>query len=87
MVTVGKDETRGYSKEYYTMAEATKLIGVSRHTLLKWFVEGKVAEVPRNKRNNYRLFRPSDIERIRQYALQVELPAQDQKGQGRLFES
>ena len=70
---------------FYTMGEAVKLIGVSRYTLLKWFAGGKVAEVPRNRRNNYRMFRRSDIERIRAYAHQVVLPEKDQKGQGRLF--
>jgi len=72
--------------EFYTMREALKLIGVSRYTLLKWFAQGKVAEVPRNRRNNYRMFRRSDIERIRAYAHQLVLPENDQKGQGRLFD-
>jgi DNA-binding transcriptional MerR regulator len=72
-------------REFYTMAEAVKLIGVSRYTLLKWFAEDKVAEVPRNRRNNYRMFRRSDIERIRAYAHQLVLPEQDQRGQGKLF--
>ena len=73
--------------EFYTMGEAVKLIGVSRYTLLKWFAAGKVAEVPRNRRNNYRMFRRSDIERIRAYAHQMVLPERDQKGQGRLFQT
>ena len=72
-------------KEFYTMAEAVKLIGVSRYTLLKWFAEGKVAEVPRNARNQYRMFRRSDIERIRTYAHQLVLPEEAQRGQGKLF--
>jgi predicted site-specific integrase-resolvase len=72
-------------KEFYSMGEAVKLIGVSRYTLLKWFTQGKVSEVPRNRRNGYRMFRRSDIERIRAYAHQVVLPEEDQKGQGKLF--
>ena len=79
------DDEPDYTKEFYTTGEAVKLIGVSRYTLLKWFADGKVAEVPRNKRNNYRMFRPSDIERIRAYAHQMVVPEEDQKGQGRLF--
>jgi DNA-binding transcriptional MerR regulator len=78
-------ETAADEREFYSMGEAVKLIGVSRYTLMKWFAEGKVAEVPRNKRNNYRLFRRSDIERIRAYAHQLVLPEQDQQGQGKLF--
>ncbi|GEM_PF-1710805 len=74
-------------QELYSMGDAVKMIGVSRYTLLKWFAEGKVAEVPRNKRNNYRVFRRSDIERIRSYAHQLVLPEQDPRGQGRLFDA
>ena len=80
-----ESDPAGEEKEFYSMAEAVKLIGVSRYTLLKWFAEGKVAEVPRNRRNNYRMFRRSDIERIRQYAHQLVLPEEDQRGQGKLF--
>ena len=52
----------------YTMKEACERIGVSRHTLLRWFSEGKVADVPRSRRNNYRQFRDEDIQRIRTFA-------------------
>jgi len=73
-------------KKHYTMKEALERIGVSRHTLLRWFQEGKVEEVPRSRRNNYRLFRDEDIERIRAYAEAVDLPRTEHKRQGRLFE-
>ena len=73
-------------RDSYTMKEACTLIGVSRFTLLRWFAEGKVEEVPRSRRNNYRLFRPEDVERIRTYASAVYLPKQEHVKQGRLFE-
>jgi DNA-binding transcriptional MerR regulator len=73
-------------KKSYTMKEACELIGVSRFTLLRWFTEGKVAEVPRSRRNNYRMFRPEDVERIRTYAEAVDLPAREHRRQGKLFE-
>ena len=73
-------------RDYYTMKEACELIGVSRYTLLRWFGEGKVAEVPRSRRNNYRMFRPEDIERIRSYAQAVDLPSREHDRQGRLFD-
>jgi predicted site-specific integrase-resolvase len=73
-------------REFYNMKEACELIGVSRHTLLKWFSEGKVEEVPRQRRNNYRIFRPEDIERIRAYAQAVDVPKKDNDRQGTLFE-
>ena len=79
------DAVGGDEKEFYNMGEAVKMIGVSRYTLQKWFAEGKVAEVPRNRRNNYRMFRKSDIERIRAYAHQVVLPEEEPRGQGKLF--
>ena len=80
------DNAHSDAEKFYTMGEAVKLIGVSRYTLLKWFAGGKVAEVPRNKRNNYRMFRRRDIERIRTYAHQMVVPQEDPKGQGRLFD-
>ncbi len=73
-------------RDYYSMKEACELIGVSRHTLLRWFSEGKVADVPRSRRNNYRQFRDEDIERIRTFAEAVELPTTEHKRQGKLFE-
>ena len=73
-------------RSYYTMKEACKLIGVSRYTLLRWFGEEKVAEVPRSRRNNYRMFRPEDIERIRAYAQAVDLPVREHTRQGKLFQ-
>lgn len=73
-------------RDYYSMKEACELIGVSRHTLLRWFGEGKVADVPRSRRNNYRQFRDEDIERIRTFAEAVELPTTEHKRQGKLFE-
>ena len=72
---------------FYTMSEAIKLIGVSRYTLIKWFAQGKVAEVPRNRRNNYRMFRPEDIERIRAYAQALDVPTKGDDRQGMLFET
>ena len=74
-------------REFYTMKEACGLIGVSRHTLLKWFSEGKVEEVPRQRRNNYRMFRPEDIERIRAYALALDVPTKGDDRLGMLFET
>ena len=70
----------------YTMKEACERIGVSRHTLLRWFSEGKVADVPRSRRNNYRQFRDEDIQRIRTFAEAMDLPTAEDRRQGRLFE-
>lgn len=45
--------------------QAAKALGISKSTLLRLFKEGKVEEVGRD-RNNWRVFLPGDIERIKQ---------------------
>ena len=53
-------------KEYRT-DEAAKRIGCSRSTLLRWFREGKVADVARDRRG-WRVLNEDDISRIRRWA-------------------
>lgn len=45
--------------------QAAKALGISKSTLLRLFREKKVEEVGRD-RNNWRVFSPGDIERIKQ---------------------
>jgi excisionase family DNA binding protein len=47
--------------------EAAARIGVSRNTLLRWFREGRVEDVRRD-RNGWRFFCPEDVARIKAYA-------------------
>lgn len=47
-------------REYITIAEAARTIGVSTNTLRKWAAEGKIA-VRVNPANKYRLFLRSDL--------------------------
>lgn len=47
--------------------EAAERIGVSRNTLLRWFREGRVEDVRRD-RNGWRFFGPEDVARIKAYA-------------------
>jgi len=54
----------------YRLHEAAELVGVAAITLKRWLLSGKVEEVPRD-RNGWRLFRESDIRRIRRYAAQM----------------
>ena len=54
--------------------EAARLIGVSRNTLLRWFREGRVADVARD-RNGWRFFTPEDVGRIKAYADRQVPPA------------
>lgn len=45
-------------------AEAAKELGVSRNTLLRWFREGRISEVARD-RNGWRIFSQEDLASIR----------------------
>jgi excisionase family DNA binding protein len=47
--------------------EAARRIGCSRSTLLRWFREGKIADVKRDRRG-WRVFSGEDIGRIRRWA-------------------
>ncbi len=57
------------------LADAAKEIGVSSITLKRWILSGTVLDVARDK-NNWRVFNNGDIERIRNYHLQISEPAQ-----------
>ena len=51
----------------YRTNEASRRIGCSRSTLLRWFREGKVVDVGRDRRG-WREFTEADIDRIRLWA-------------------
>lgn len=51
----------------YRTDEAARLIGCSKSTLLRWFREGKVEDVDRDRRG-WRVFTAADIKRIRRWA-------------------
>ena len=53
--------------------EAAERVGVSRNTLLRWFREGRVADVRRD-RNGWRFFAPEDVARIKAYAERLSPP-------------
>ncbi len=46
-------------------AEAAKKLGISRQTLHRWFAAGRIRDVRRDH-NNWRVFTPQDIDRIRE---------------------
>ncbi len=48
----------------YSCSEAAGLLGVSRNTLLRWFREGRISAVARDRRG-WRSFSEADLERIR----------------------
>ena len=56
------------SQTYYRTAEACKIAGISRSTLLRWFKNGTLKDVARRDRRGWRLFTRADIEKIRNEA-------------------
>ena len=48
-------------KKYLTVKEVAKLLGVTPLTLRNWDKEGKLKAL-RNPINNYRIYKPEDIE-------------------------
>ena len=63
---------------------AAEKIGVSAITLKRWFANGKIADVPKD-RNGWRVFTNEDIERIKAYANQRHYPEKKDERQSRLF--
>ncbi len=53
----------------YKMKDVAELVGVSTRTLMRWFREGKIDEVDRD-RNNHRVFDEDDVQRIKAFANQ-----------------
>ena len=53
------------SRLYYRTAEACRIVGISRSTLLRWFRSGTFKDVTLRDRRGWRLFTQADIERIR----------------------
>ena len=63
---------------YYRTAEACKIAGISRSTLLRWFKNGTLKDVTRRDRRGWRLFTQADIEKIRneaQKASEISVPS------------
>ena len=61
------------ARKTYRLAEAAKRIGVAPITLKRWLLARKVSEVARD-RNEWRVFKPADIERIKRYATALREP-------------
>jgi DNA (cytosine-5)-methyltransferase 1 len=57
----------------FTLKEAASEVGVAPITLKRWLLDGKVAEVPRD-RNGWRTFAETDVARIKRYALTLRSP-------------
>jgi len=56
-----------------TLKEAASEVGVAPITLKRWLLDGKVAEVSRD-RNGWRAFSETDVARIKRYAVTLKGP-------------
>ncbi len=56
------------NKTYYQMAEACKMAGISRSTLLRWIDLEMVADAERKDRNGWRLFNEDEVKKLKEYA-------------------
>ncbi len=54
-------------------AEAAKIAGISKATLLRWLKEGKIPETARDIRG-WRVFTEEEVEHIREYANTITSP-------------
>ena len=52
-------------QKFYTTAEACKLAGTNRDTLLRWIREKKFNDVKYRDRNGWRLFTEEDVIRLK----------------------
>jgi len=53
-------------RQYLRTRQVTQILGVSLNTVYRWLKKEKINEPLRGAENNYRLWTPEDIERIRQ---------------------
>jgi len=51
---------------YYRIAEACRMAGISKNTLLRWIKEDTFAEVRQRDRRNWRLFTEDDLDLLRE---------------------
>jgi excisionase family DNA binding protein len=60
-------------KTWYNTSEACKLAGISKPTFLRWVRQKKITDVRRRDRNDWRLFTPSDVYRLKKQVNHIKL--------------
>jgi DNA-binding transcriptional MerR regulator len=50
---------------FYQTAEACRIAGISKNTILRWIREGMFADVELRDRRGWRLFSDDDLDRLR----------------------
>ena len=53
------------SKIYYRTAEACRIAGISKNTLLRWIREGTFPDAEHKDRRGWRLFTEDDLARLK----------------------
>ena len=69
------------AREYLTVQQAAKYLGVSAQTLRRWDADGKLKSV-RHPSNDYRYYKKSDLEPLR-----LEYKRAEQVNPGKFFQS
>ena len=66
--------------EFLTVKQTAERLGVSPNTVRTWGASGKLPEY-RNRLNNYRLFKATDVEKLRRKLEQpvLQSPAQEKR--------
>ncbi len=64
------------NSRFYTTKHVLDKVGITRPTLYRWFKEGKISEIMRD-RNNRRLFTVREIEKILTYKNLIKRPIQN----------
>lgn len=52
------------NKKFYTTAEVSNILGVTKNTLFNWERAGKIPKARRDPMNNYRIYTKKNIERL-----------------------
>ena len=52
-------------KKFYTTAEVSNLLGITKNTLFNWERAGKIPKARRDPMNNYRTYTEKDIKKLR----------------------
>ena len=67
-------------ENYYWTAEAARIAGISKNTLLRWFREGIFADVDQRDRRGWRLFSKHDLDRLTAEVKRIEIRYTKNKG-------
>lgn len=66
---------------YFTLGEMAEQLGISKQTIKRWEILGKISPARRHKNNNWRLFSEAQVKEIEALNNITESPALDSKNQ------